>query len=169
MLISLRCSFMLFSFSASLPIKREKPEHGWRLPWNRRSIPLMRQATETFFAPAMKIAWIMQWKAGGNTGTVLNALSSSCKSQCPQSGLFLTQANMNCHRACIKKSDTDSVSFDSEKASFRPIRRSPRASVLDVAQLRLRWKPLCGLGLGESLPFLNRNGPAHLSGVTGYF
>ena len=36
------------------------------------------------------------------------------------------------------------------------MRRSPRVSVLNVALLRLRRKPLCGLASDENLPFLNR-------------
>ncbi len=42
-------------------------------------------------------------------------------------------------------------------AYFGPMRRSPRVSVLDVALLRLRRKPLCGLASGQNLPFLNEH------------
>ncbi len=37
------------------------------------------------------------------------------------------------------------------------MRRSPRVSVLDVALLRLRRKPLCGLASDQNLPFLNEH------------
>jgi hypothetical protein len=35
--------------------------------------------------------------------------------------------------------------------------RSPRVSVLNVALLRLRRKPLCGLASDQNLPFLNEH------------
>jgi len=37
------------------------------------------------------------------------------------------------------------------------MRRSPRVSVLNVALLRLRRKPLCGLAWDQNLPFLNEH------------
>jgi hypothetical protein len=42
-------------------------------------------------------------------------------------------------------------------ASLGPMRRSPRVSVLNVALLRLRRKPLCGLASDQNLPFLNEH------------
>jgi hypothetical protein len=37
------------------------------------------------------------------------------------------------------------------------MRRSPRVSVLNVALLRLRRKPLCGLASDQNLPFMNEH------------
>ena len=37
------------------------------------------------------------------------------------------------------------------------MRRSPRVSVLNVALLRLRRKPLCGRASDQKLPFLNEH------------
>jgi hypothetical protein len=37
------------------------------------------------------------------------------------------------------------------------MRRSPRVSILNVALLRLRRKPLCGLASDQNLPFLHEH------------
>jgi hypothetical protein len=44
-----------------------------------------------------------------------------------------------------------------ETASFGPGRRSRSFEILDVAQLRLRFRNRCGLGRNQNLPFLEEH------------
>ena len=48
-----------------------------------------------------------------------------------------------------------------ETASCGPARRSHSVEILDVALLRLRFQPRCGLGLDHKLPFLNGHCAEH--------